>query len=58
VIIGGMTYATLMTLYVVPLMYDLLSRRPPLQIDVGGDELDDVPDDAAEYLSRQNMARA
>jgi multidrug efflux pump subunit AcrB len=55
VIIGGMTYATLMTLYVVPLMYDLLSRRPPLQIDVGGDELDDVPDDAAEYLSRQTL---
>jgi multidrug efflux pump subunit AcrB len=54
VIIGGMTYATLMTLYVVPLIYDLLFRRAPLQIDVGGDDLDDVPDDAAEFLAESN----
>lgn len=51
VIIGGMTYATFMTLYIVPIMYDLLFKRPPLQIDVGGDDLDDVPDDAAEFLA-------
>lgn len=56
VIIGGMTYATFMTLYIVPIMYDLLFKRPPLQIDVGGDDLDDVPDDAAEYLSAQGAA--
>jgi hypothetical protein len=43
-----------MTLYVVPLIYDLLFRRAPLQIDVGGDDLDDVPDDAAEFLAESN----
>lgn len=51
VIIGGMTYATIMTLYIVPVMYDILFKRAPLQIDVGGDDLDDVPDDAAEFLA-------
>ncbi len=56
VIIGGMTYATLMTLYIVPIMYDILFKRKPLQIDVGGDGLDDVPDDAAEYLAAQGAA--
>lgn len=51
VIIGGMTYATLMTLYIVPVMYDILFKRKPLEIDVGSDDLDDVPDDAAEFLA-------
>ena len=35
VIICGLTYATIMTLYVVPLLYDLLFKKPPLNIDVG-----------------------
>ena len=50
VIICGLTYATIMTLYVVPLLYDLLFKKPPLNIDVGSDDLDDIPDDAAEYI--------
>lgn len=29
VIIGGLTYATLMTLFIVPVMYDLFYRKPP-----------------------------
>lgn len=58
VIIGGMTYATFMTLYIVPVMYDILFKRPPLQIDVGGDELDDVPDDAAEFLAESRKEAA
>lgn len=58
VIIGGMTYATLMTLYIVPVMYDILFKRPPLQIDVGGDNLDDVPDDAAEFLAEAKKREA
>ena len=28
VTVGGLIYATLMTLYVVPCLYDLLQRRP------------------------------
>ena len=39
-----------MTLYIVPVMYDILFRKPPLDVDVGGDDLDDVPDDAAEFI--------
>ena len=35
---------------------DLLFKRPPLQVDVGSDDLDDIPDDAAEYLAQQNAA--
>ena len=34
VIIGGLSYATLMTLFVVPVLYDLFYRRPPVNIDV------------------------
>ena len=49
VVAGGLAYATLMTLFIVPVMYDILYRRTPKQVDVG-DDLDDVPDDAAEYL--------
>jgi len=51
VIIGGLLYATLMTLYIIPIMYDIFFKRPPLVIDVGGDNLDDVPDDAAEFIA-------
>ena len=57
VIICGLSYATLMTLYVVPILYDLLFKKPPLNIDVGSDDLDDIPDDAAEYIA-QNSAQS
>ena len=54
VIICGLTYATIMTLYVVPLLYDLLFKKPPLNIDIGSDDLDDIPDDAAEYIAQSH----
>ncbi len=38
VVIGGLLYATLMTLLVVPVLYDLLFRRELKQVDVGTDE--------------------
>ena len=50
VIIGGLTYATLMTLFIVPVMYDIIFRHAPKVVDTGSDGLDDVPDDAAEYM--------
>ena len=58
VIIFGLTYATLMTLYVVPLMYDILFKKPPLVVDVGDDGMDDIPDDAAEYIAQSNATAA
>ena len=54
VIICGLSYATLMTLYIVPILYDMLFKKPPLNVDVGSDDdLDDIPDDAAEFLAAQ-----
>ena len=49
VIAGGLLYATLMTLYIIPIIYDIFFKRQPLNIDTG-DDLEDVPDDAGEYL--------
>ena len=58
VIICGLSYATLMTLYIVPVLYDILFRKPPLNVDVGSDdELDDIPDDAAEYIAQSSSAQ-
>lgn len=51
VIVGGLSYATLMTLFIVPVMYDLFYRKPPVNIDVGDDGMDDLPDDAAEFAA-------
>ena len=51
VISGGLTYATFMTLFIIPVMYDVMFRRPPLNVDLGSESLDDVPDDAAEFLA-------
>ena len=51
VIAGGLLYATLMTLYIIPVIYDIFFKSQPLNIDTG-DDLEEVPDDAAEYLRR------
>lgn len=57
VIVCGLSYATLMTLYIVPILYELMFKKPPLSVDVGSDEdLDDIPDDAAEFLAAQKSA--
>ena len=53
VIAGGLLYATFMTLYIVPVMYDILFKRKPLNIDVGSD-IDEATDEAAEYLASLN----
>lgn len=50
VIVGGMIYATFMTLFIIPVMYDILYRRQPKLVDVGDDTIDDAPDDAAEFI--------
>ncbi|MBP3478885.1 MAG: efflux RND transporter permease subunit [Oscillospiraceae bacterium] len=51
VIVGGMIYATAMTLIIVPVIYDILFKREPRNVDIGSDDLDDVPDDAAEFIA-------
>ena len=55
VIIGGLAYATLMTLFIVPVIYDILFKKKPLDIDTGSESLDDIPDDAAEYLKEKEL---
>ena len=39
VVAGGLTYATLTTLFVIPIMYDILAKRPPLDVIVPEEEL-------------------
>ena len=57
VIICGLSYATLMTLYIVPILYNVLFKKPPLSVDVGSDDdLDDIPDDAAEFIAAQAVS--
>ena len=56
VVAGGLAYATLMTLFIIPVMYDILFKRKPLQVDIGSENLDDVPDDAADYLRQKELA--
>ena len=49
VIASGLMYATLMTLFVIPVMYDILFRKQPLHV-LYDESVDDIPDDAAEFL--------
>ena len=43
VVIAGLIYATLMTLYIVPVLYDLLFRRELVKVDLGDEkELDEI----------------
>ena len=58
VVVGGMTYATFMTLYVVPIMYDLLYRKVPREVDLGNENIDDDPGDAAAYLEELRAREA
>ncbi len=56
VIIGGMIYATAMTLIIIPVVYDIFFKRQPLEVDLGSESLDDVPDDAAEFIAQAKAA--
>lgn len=52
VVVGGLLYATLMTLFIIPVMYDIFYRKPPHQVDVGDDDMDDILDEASEYMEQ------
>ena len=51
VVVGGLAYATLMTLYVVPCLYDIMYRKKPHVVDLGDESIDDDPGDAQAYLA-------
>lgn len=53
VVAGGLAYATLMTLFIIPVVYDILFKKKPINIDIGSENLDDVPDDAADFLRKK-----
>ncbi len=55
VIVGGLLYATVMTLIVVPVIYDILFKREPKVVDLGPENLDDIPDDAAQFLEEMKQ---
>lgn len=46
----GLLYATFMTLFIVPVLYDIFYRKQPRVIDVGEDNLDEIPDETSELL--------
>ena len=49
VIAAGLVYATFMTLFIVPVMYDIFYKKRPLDVKLEED-LDEIPDDAADFL--------
>ena len=46
---AGLIYATFMTLFIVPVMYDIFYRKQPRVVDVG-DDLDVIPDETSELI--------
>ena len=44
-----------MTLFIVPILYDLLYRKQPKTVDLGDENLDDVPDEAAESIEEMTQ---
>lgn len=51
VCIGGLIYATLLTLYIIPIIYDLMNRKEMRPLDLK--DLDDVDDEALERQFHQ-----
>lgn len=51
VVAAGLIYATFMTLFIVPVMYDIFYRKQPHVIDVG-DDLDEIPDETSELIAQ------
>lgn len=50
VVIGGLLYATLMTLFIVPVLYDLFFRRELKNIEIHDQELEEMVDLTVEEL--------
>ncbi|MDO4975841.1 MAG: efflux RND transporter permease subunit [Eubacteriales bacterium] len=45
----GLIYSTFMTLFIVPVLYDIFYRRKPMVIDVD-DEVENIPDETEDLL--------
>ncbi|MFQ7013385.1 MAG: hypothetical protein ACLRRU_03065 [Faecalibacterium sp.] len=58
VIICGLSYATLMTSYIVPILYDILFKKPPLVVDVVTTGWTTSPMMPPEYIAQANAAAA
>lgn len=56
VVVGGMIYATFMTLYIVPILYDIFYRRAPMEVDLGDENLEEDAGDAQAYLASLKAA--
>ena len=55
VVCFGLIYATFMTLFIVPVLYDIFYRKKEMHsVDVGS-ELEDIPDETAELLAQYGM---
>ena len=50
VVCFGLIYSTFMTLFIVPVMYDIFYRKKPLVIDVD-DEIENIPDETEDLLA-------
>ena len=50
VVCFGLIYSTFMTLFIVPVMYDILYRKKPLVINVD-DEIENIPDETEDLLA-------
>lgn len=55
VVAGGLFYATFMTMFIIPVMYDILYRKEVKVVDVGDASMDDAPDDAAEFIEQMKQ---
>ena len=51
VVAAGLIYATFMTLFIVPVMYDIFYGKQPRVIDVG-DDLDVIPDETSGLIDQ------
>ncbi len=55
VVAAGLLYATLMTLFIIPVMYDIFYRKQPHVVDVGEDDLDEVLDEAQDFMRENDI---
>ena len=52
----GLIYSTLMTLFIVPVMYDIFYRKELSVIDVGDEhDLEGIPDEAEESIAQMKI---
>ena len=58
VVCFGLIYATFMTLFIVPVMYDILYRKKPKVVDFGSEDMDDIPDEASEYMNDTRVEKS